>query len=64
MTFRWGRTGRAAQKWLLLPEQRHDPPGKLRVVHYPSNTPRTRTIKVNGDVGRRVAFDPKSANLI
>ena len=56
MTFRWGRTGRAAQKWLLLPEQRHDPPGKLRVVHYPSNTPRTRTIKVNGDVGRRVAF--------
>lgn len=56
MTFRWGRTGRAAQKRLLLPEQRHDPPGELRVVHYPSNMPRTRTIKVNGDVGRRVAF--------
>ena len=56
MTFRWGRTGRAAQKWLLLPEERHDPPGELRVVHYSSNMPRTRTIKVNGDVGRRVAF--------
>lgn len=64
MTFRWGRTGRAAQKWLLLPEERHDPPGELRVVHYSSNMPRTRTIKVNGDVGRRVAFGSKSANLI